>query len=150
MRQVSIPELNFSPWYSWENRKRYPLKKLPGVYIIAICEKALEGKIPSFSDVVYIGMTVRKDGLIGRWRDLDRCLRKGGGSHSGGESILKDKGDYKDWHEKMYVSGIGIECNVKEPTPEDYIKMGSVAFLEYDGFAKFAAEVRGHPKYNKK
>jgi hypothetical protein len=150
MRQVSIPELNFSPWYSWENRKRYPLSNLPGVYIIAICKKELEGKIPSFSDVVYIGMTVRREGLIGRWGDLNRCICRGGGYHSGGERIFRDKGYYKNWHEKMYVSGIGIECNVKEPTPEDYIKMGWVAFLEYDGFAKFAAEVGGHPKYNKK
>lgn len=149
MRQVSIPELNFSPWYSWENRKRSPIRNWPGVYILSISTKQLEDTIPSFSDVVYIGMTVRKEGLRGRWGDFDRSIR-GGGGHSGGKRVFEDKGHYDKWREKLYVSAMGIECNVKKPTSEDYIKMGWVAFLEYDGFAKFASEVGGHPKYNKK
>ena len=56
----------------------------------------------------------------------------------------------KKWVEKLYVSAMVIECNVREPTSEDYIRMGWVAFLEYDGFAKFSTEIGGHPKYNKK
>lgn len=149
MRQVSIPKLNFSPWYSWENRNQYPLGSYPGIYLVAISNKALEGTMPVFSDVVYIGMTLAQKGLKGRWGQFQRCLR-GGEGHSGGKRVFEDKGHYDKWREKLYVSAMGIECNVKEPTSEDYIKMGWVAFLEYDGFAKFASEVGGHPKYNKK
>lgn len=150
MRQVSIPELKFSPWYRWENREEYPLANCAGVYLIAISKKDLEGVVPSFADVVYIGITVAKKGLKGRWGQLDKCVRGLKGYHSGGKTIYKDKGNYEMWAERLYVSGMGIECDVSTPTPQDYHKMGWVAFLEYDGFAKFASEIGGHPKYNKR
>lgn len=147
MRKVAIPKLEFSQWYKWENRNRYQLKICSGVYLIAISTKNLENEKPLFSDVVYIGMTKRKQGLQGRWRDFQRAIN-GGEGHSGGKTIFKDKGSYHVWIEKLYVSAMGIECNAIKPTSEDYIKMGWVAFLEYEAFAQFYKEVGGHPKYN--
>ena len=147
MRKVDIPKLDFSPWYRWENRNRIPLGNCPGVYLISISKKDLQDVLPSFSDVVYIGMTLGKKGLKERWRKLDRCIRGVKGYHSGGMRIFEDKGHYEKWVGKLYVSAMVIECNVREPTSEDYIRMGWVAFLESDGFAKFSTEIGGHPKY---
>jgi len=147
VRKVAIPELEFSLWYKWENRNMYQQREYPGVYLIAISNKNLENQNPLFSDVVYIGMTKRKQGLRGRWQDFQKAIN-GGEGHSGGKAIFKDKGPYQNWAEKLYVSAMSIICNVMNPTSDDYIKMGWIAFLEYEAFAKFYEEVGGHPKYN--
>ncbi len=147
MRKVSIPKLEFSPWYKWEKRNSYPLCNYPGVYLIAITKQELEGKKPCFQDVVYIGMTKQKNGLKGRWQNFQSAI-SGKEGHSGGIAIYNEKGAYEEWTEKLYVSAMRIKCNVINSTSVDYIKMGWVAFLEYDAFAKYAEEVGGHPKYN--
>jgi len=150
MRNFSIPQLEFSTWYKWENRNQYPLKKYPGVYLISISVRNnLEGNKPQFKEVVYIGMTNSQGGLAGRWNQFNSSIR-GKNRHSGGNTIYKEKGYYENWEEWLYVAAMGVECNVKKPKEEDYMKMGCVAFLEYEAFAKYYSEAGSHTKYNKK
>ncbi|MFC1601793.1 hypothetical protein ACFL34_05535, partial [Candidatus Sumerlaeota bacterium] len=131
-------------------------------YRIAITKEPLESKKPGWEDVVYIGMTNSQRGLISRWRQFDRAICQGvTGYHSGGKSLSDKHGKYggKKWCESgyhLYVSAIGIECNTKEPTEDDYLAMGLVACLEYWAFGTFcrAARKRGapvkdrHPMFN--
>lgn len=147
MRQITIPELNFSCWYAWENRNQYSLINFPGVYQISISNKELEGTVPSFSDVVYIGMT-KHQSLSSRLGQFNNSIM-GGEGHGPAKRIYRNKGNYENWTEGLYVSAIGIECNVNDPQADDYLKMGQIAFLEYEAFAKFNNELGGHPKYNK-
>lgn len=150
MRTIKLPKLEFSRWYSWDNRENYPLKKYPGVYAIAITsDESIEGKPINYKDISYIGMTNSKDGLSGRWDQFFYSI-KGKSGHSGGKRIYKDKGHYNDWKEILFVAAMGIKCNVNEPTETDYIKMGWVAFFEYEAFAEFYTMVGGHPRYNEK
>jgi hypothetical protein len=149
MRSIQIPELKFSNWYAWANRLKYPLKEYPGVYLVAITPKAnLSGQRPKFVDVVYIGMTRRRTGLRGRWADFDRAIKTGHG-HSGGNIIYKYKGPYSTWSDHLYVAAMGVECDVLNPDEEDYLRMGWVAYLEYEAFAFYCRDIGGHPRYNK-
>jgi hypothetical protein len=149
MRQELIPKLKMSPWYKWERRSEYYEKDRPGIYLIAITKKELEGTMPIWNDVVYIGMTNSKGGLISRWQQFSNSIN-GRTGHSGGNTIFEALGHYTSWTNKLYVSAMGIDCNVISQEPDDYKKMGWITFLEYDAFAEYARAVGGHPKYNKK
>lgn len=149
MRKVLIPKLKLSSWYKWENRSDYDMKNFPGIYFLAITTKNLEGTKPKWCDVVYIGMTNSKGGLASRWQQFANSIN-GKEGHSGGKTIFADLGNYKKWRKNLYVSAMGINCNVATQKPDDYKKMGWIAFLEYDAFAEYAKTIGGHPKYNKK
>lgn len=149
MTHVEMQRLRFSNWYEWSDRDRYPMCNFPGVYLISITRKTkLASTRPSWSDVVYIGMTNSQGGLLSRWRQFDRSIR-GGRGHSGGRSIFGRHGHVDQWRKKLYVAAMGVECNVFEPTPMDYVKQGWVAFFEYLAFSRFEKAVGGHPEFNK-
>ncbi len=148
-RTIELPELKFSNWYTWDLRNEFPLKKYPGVYLITVNnQNDLHNTKIKWDQVVYIGMTNSKDGLAGRWRQFNRSIQ-GKSGHSGGKTVFKDLGCYDSWSFFLYVSAMGIECNVISPTSEDYIRMGWVAYYEYEAFSIFNKEVGDHPKYNK-
>ena len=147
-----MPELRFSPWYDWRNRERYPLKQFPGVYVIAITHKPdLEGQEVSYEDVAYIGMTNSRGGLISRWGQFYNAI-SGKEGHSGGKSVYKTRGSYVSWHDHLYVAAMGVRCNVTDPTDADYIRMGWVAYLEYEAFAQYyvwwLSRGKNHPEFN--
>ena len=149
MRTIRLPRLVFSSWYSWERRAEYPRCKYPGVYLLSITEKKdLDGQHPSWHDVSYIGMTNAQGGLISRWGQFDRTIN-GGEGHSGGRTVFQDLGPYSGWSKSLYVAAMGVECDPRAPTTDDYIRMGWVAFFEYEAFARFHEEAGGHPPYNK-
>lgn len=150
MRSIQLPDLHFSPWYAWEKRSQYPLRRYPGVYLLAIDKRTdLHGKTPSWNDVVYIGMTNSRGGLASRWRQFNRTIN-GGSGHSGGRTVFLDLGPYPEWRYYLYVAAMGVQCDVKFPSADDYLQMGWVAFYEYEAFAIYSDVVGGHPKYNKK
>lgn len=149
MRKIELPELRFSNWYRWENRKTIPGKQHPGVYMIAIINKEIEGNKPEFIDVSYIGMTNSKQGLKGRWQQFFDSIR-GKGSHSGGNKVYADLGHYDTWREKLFVCAMPIDCNTNEPSASDLIRMGWVTYLKYEALGEFSKSLprMKNPKYN--
>jgi len=151
---IEKPLLKFSEWMIWEDRKKYHLKKYPGVYLIAITDKNLETKKfddIDYNDVVYIGMTRSQAGLNGRWNQFHSSIvGKKYEGHSGGTTIYKDLGPYEKWSEKLFVSAMPFEINVTERKPEVLIKMGYISYLEYYIMAKFIEKTgKVKPCYNK-
>ena len=151
MRNKEIPPLSFSPWFAWEDRSKVPLSKMPGIYLISITLKDLKGETTKWEDVSYIGMTNSRKGLLGRWQQFFNSIT-GKRGHSGGNKVYKNMGHYDDWDHKLFVSAMPIECNVKNPNNLDLIKMGWVAFLEYEAFAEFYNHFpkKVKPEYNTK
>ncbi len=145
------PKLIFSRWYAWNDRDKFHDRKYPGVYMIAITRNNLGGKKPNFKDVVYIGMTNSQGGLYSRWGQFFHSI-KGNNGHSGGNTIFSALGHYSKWNKKLFVCGMSIKCNTTKSsrTSPDLIKMGWVAFLEYEALSKFKKEMGEEPKYNKK
>jgi len=65
--------------------------------------------------------------------------------------MREDLGDYSQWKKCMYVAAMSIDCDVTKRSPEEYLKMGWVAFFEYEAFSKYAKAGKGqHPLYNKR
>jgi hypothetical protein len=64
--------------------------------------------------------------------------------------VFADLGHYELWKEKLFVAAMPIECSVAAQTEQDLIKMGWVAYLEYEAFAEYHRHVRGRgkPRYN--
>jgi hypothetical protein len=150
MRQIKIPALQFTHWYRFEDRRNVPDCNLPGVYVFAITHKELENCPVDWSDVSYIGMTNSKDGLYGRWKQFFNSIRGLKGKHSGGRAVSRSLGNYNSWNVQLFVAAMPIQCNVKTPTVDDHIKMGWVAYLEYEAFAECCrhSNSRCKPKYN--
>ena len=151
MRSIEIPELSFCPWVAWEDRRAIENSKYPGVYLISISEMNLVGVSPVYKEVSYIGMTNSQGGLRGRWSQFHSSIhgRKG---HSGGNTVFEDLGNYRTWDKNLFVSGMSILCNTKTPDHSDLIKMGWVAYLEYEAFSAFylSDSILKKPRYNKK
>lgn len=132
----------------WEDRGQYEHRNLPGVYVIAITEKDLEGKKVNYRDISYIGMSVHR--LSSRWRGFDRAIR-GKGGHSGGRAVYDDLKNYKDWKKKLFVSASPREVTSTKKgqrTRQDLLTMGVVAFLEYKALARYRKVTGDEPKYN--
>jgi hypothetical protein len=149
MRQIEIPALKFSAWYLWDKRQDIPEGDEPGIYLLSISRKDLANCSVDWSDVSYIGMTNSRKGLRGRWLQFSNSIR-GKDGHSGGNTVFRKLGNYGTWDQQLFVAAMPIECNVTQPTYDDLIKMGWVAYLEYEAFA----ECRRHshnsckPEYN--
>ena len=43
MRSIRIPSIKFSPWYAWSRRSDVLGKDYPGIYMISITNKNLDG-----------------------------------------------------------------------------------------------------------
>jgi hypothetical protein len=153
MKKLTVPRLYFGKWHSWGNRKNISGYTFPGVYMIAITSKNLSGERVNFSDVSYIGMTNSQRGLQGRLSQFDRAIR-GLRGHTGGNSINDKFGDYSGWptHRKLYVCARSLEFSTNNPTPDDYINMGKVTYLEYAAFSRFCNRHpnKSKPEFNKR
>lgn len=65
----------FSKWVKWDKRNNLNNVDFPGVYIIALCENNIEGNNFDWrEDIIYIGMTNSKKGLIGRLKQFDNTI----------------------------------------------------------------------------
>ncbi|MDR2016030.1 MAG: hypothetical protein LBP90_00245 [Burkholderiales bacterium] len=150
MRHIAVPKMKFSPWFAWEDRRKVPQCEMPGIYLLSITRKNLADFSPDWADVSYIGMTNSRQGLIGRWQQFLNSVR-GKNGHSGGNTVFADLGHYDSWNKKLFVAAMPIECDVASPSKQDLIKMGWVAYLEYEAFSKFKHHVKtphGKPPYN--
>ena len=151
---IRIPKLTFSHWVPWSKRKDMENNHFPGVYLIAISIEELAGKEPRYKDVSYIGMTNAKKGLYSRWSQFNNSIH-GKTGHSGGSTIYKELGHYNSWPKglKLYVSSMPVPCNTSLPNKDDLLRMGCVAYLEYNAFSEFMANTNtlsNKPMYNKR
>jgi len=149
MRTVAIPPLAFSDWIPWADRGTFSEGERPGVYLLAVAAKSLAGTTPSWTDVSYIGMTNSKGGLTARWKQFDKAVQ-GLRGHSGGNTAFARLGHYESWQRKLFVSAMPVACDVTARDESNLIRMGWVAFLEYEAFAKYSRAVSkaGKPEFN--
>lgn len=151
MRKILVPRLQFGVWTPWEDRATIKNAQYPGVYMMCVSRKRLNGRVSKIGDCHYIGMTISKRGLRGRWGQFNSAVN-GKGGHSGGNAAYSHLGHYANWQKPLYVSSMPVMCNVTDPTPENLKLMGAVAYLEFEAFAEFR-RLRPRlkkPKYNTK
>jgi hypothetical protein len=145
MRSIKLPELTFTNWVPWDQRNTIPDCQFPGVYLLAASDLDLTNSAPKWSEVSYIGMTNSQGGLYSRWNQFNNSLHEKPG-HSGGHTAVRHYGVYPTWTKKLFVAAHSIKCDPKARTSEDLIKMGWVAFLEYEAFSIYASNNPKVPK----
>jgi hypothetical protein len=141
-------EPKFSHWTQWKNRHLLEGIDYPGVYALAVSNSDISKTEFNWNNqIMYFDMTNSGGGLRARLRQFDRTVL-GKEGHGGGERVRFKYRDYGELAEKLFVSVCPIECSIKSNKPEDLLKMGEVAYLEYYCFAKYA-QLFGHlPQFN--
>ncbi len=98
---------------------------------------------------MYFGMTNSGGGLRARLTQFDNTI-VGKEDHGGGERVRYKYRNYGELTEKLFVSVCPGVCSIKSNKPEDLLKIGEVAYLEYYCFAKYV-RLFGHlPEFNDK
>lgn len=140
----------FSRWTGWKDRHSLQDMSYPGVYALAVSGTEIaRTKFGWIKEIVYFGMTNSGGGLRARLRQFDNTIL-GKEGHGGGERVRYKYRNYDQLARKLFVSVCPVKCNIKSCNPDDLLKMGEVAYLEYYCFAKYA-QLFGHlPEFNDK
>lgn len=143
-------EPKFSRWISWKNRQRLTGLEYPGVYAIALSSVDLsDNEYDWVKNIIYFGMTNSRGGLRARLKQFDNTIF-GKEGHGGAERVRYEHRNYNDLTEKLYVSVSPVVCNTKESTPDDFLKMGEVSYMEYYCFARYQRLHGSLPQFNDK
>jgi len=141
---------DFSVWFPWTSRNEIPGVKNPGIYVLTISERDISNQPFSWLDeIVYIGMTNSIGGLKGRLQQFDNTIN-GKTGHGGADRVRYRHKNYTELSIRLFVSVMPVPCNVKSNHPDDLLKMGEVAMLEYVCFAEYAHKFGHLPQFNDK
>jgi hypothetical protein len=125
----------FSRWVKWKNRNSLNGLSNPVVYALAVSKEDIsDNKFEWIREIKYFGMTNSGGGLKARLKQFDNTINWKEG-HGGGERFRYKYREYAKLAEKLFIAVCPIECDVKSKRPEDLLKMGRVAMLEYQRFA---------------
>lgn len=141
---------NFSHWTRWKDRHSLQDMGYPGVYALAVSGTDISGtEFDWIKKIIYFGMTNSGGGLKARLTQFDNTI-VGKEGHGGGERVRFKYRNYDQLANKLFVAVCPVKCSIKSNEPEDLLKMGDVAYLEYYCFAKYV-QLFGHlPKFNDK
>jgi hypothetical protein len=143
-------EPKFSRWVLWKNRHIQAGIKNPGVYALALSSFDLSNEDFDWAkDIIYFGMTNSRGGLKARLKQFDDTI-SGKEGHGGAERVRYEYRNYDDLIEKLYVSVSPVACNTKESKPDDFLKMGEVAYMEYYCFSQYHRLYGRLPQFNNK
>jgi hypothetical protein len=141
---------NFSHWTRWADRHSLKDMVYPGVYALAVSDTDISGtEFDWIRKIIYFGMTNSGGGLNARLRQFDNTIM-GKEGHGGGERVRFKYPNYDHLKKKLFVSVCSVKCNIKSNEPDDLLKMGEVAYLEYYCFAKYVAFFGHLPDFNDK
>jgi len=132
----------------WSHRNELNGIHYPGIYAIAISEDSLEGRpFELKKEISYFGMTNSIGGLRSRLNAFNSTI-SGKKGHGGAKRFAYKYPVYNDLVGHLYVSVHPIKCDPKTNLPSDLRKMGDVAKLEYEYFARYVEEFGALPEFN--
>jgi hypothetical protein len=145
---VKMMNSGFSNWAKWGDRNGLEGIKLPGVYVIALCDENVSGNSFEWNkSIIYVGMTRSKGGLKSRLQQFENTIA-GRQGHGGAHRVRHKYPDYETMVPRLYVSVIPVRCDVWSNKPSDLRAMGEVAKLEYECFARFVELFGQLPEFN--
>lgn len=142
---------DFSSWHLWTNRDELPGIKFPGIYVIAITNRPLQGKPFSWlEEICYIGMSCAVNGMKGRLKQFHNTITGQRKSHGGADRVRYKHQDFDVLAPTLHVAIHPIECEPKLQSPQSLRALGLVAQLEYEYLALYAEKFARLPLYNDK
>lgn len=140
----------FSRWVYWKNRHTLEGVNYAGVYALAVSSTDIsDSEFDWINEIVYFGMTNSRGGIRSRLKQFDDTV-SGKEGHGGAERVRYKYRDYGQLTERLFVSICSVPCNTRSSKPEDLLKMGEVAYMEYYCFAKYARLFGRLPEFNDK
>ena len=139
----------FSVWKRWDDRKELRNLKYPGVYVLCISRKPLQGtRFTWLRSIVYVGMTNSRPGLMSRLQQFDDTVAGRRTFHGGADRVRYKNRNYARLASRLFVSVCAVECDVTSEKPRDIRTMGKVAELEYICLARYAQKFGKRPEFN--
>ena len=81
----------FSVWKRWADRRELRNLRYPGVYVLCLSPKSLQGKrFTWLRGIVYVGMTDSRPGLVARLQQFDDTV-SGKRTNHGGADRVRDR-----------------------------------------------------------
>jgi hypothetical protein len=143
-------EYRFTSWMSWNARDVHDGCASPGVYVVAITARQLEGRRFSWCrEIAYVGMTNSVAGLQGRLRQFDQTMA-GTLRHGGADRVRFRHRQYARFAKRAYVAVVPFRCNPASGLAKDLRVMGHVARFEYQCLAAFVDRFGCLPEFNDK
>ncbi|MDQ8182720.1 hypothetical protein [Pelagicoccus sp. SDUM812005] len=140
--------MEFSDWIHWPKRNALNGIHHPGVYAIAISNRSINEKpFDYIPQIAYFGMTNSQGGLKSRLKAFENTIA-GKTGHGGAQRFIFKHKDYDSLTPRLFVSIHPIDCDVNSKEPKDLRKMGDVAKLEYECFARFVERFGKLPEFN--
>ncbi|ADE53587.1 hypothetical protein [Coraliomargarita akajimensis] len=140
--------MRFSKWTHWSQRNNIDGIHFPGIYAIALADRSIEGQTFELIEAIaYFGMTNAIGGLRSRLYAFNQTIigKKG---HGGAKRFITKHTDSKWLAERLFVSVYPVACSPNSGRPSDLRKMGKVAQLEYEYFARYVEAFGRLPEFN--
>lgn len=136
------PKIEFSNWFSWNERCQIHGCELPGVYALAHFDRRPRGLAdPLVCNVRYIGQSCGREGVIGRLGLFDRSARTGKNGHSGGKTYHAQYGSISD--------DLCVAAFLVDDLSPAFIKTAYILFVERELIWKFSIAHKNLPQCNK-
>lgn len=137
---MDIQQIEFSPWYGWNERNEITDSQRPGVYLLIKYSEHKPGKVnPLDQNIIYIGETCSS--LRKRWYQFKRSAFDNKRAHSGGSNYREI---YHDNGENLYVAAFPVSCS------SDTLTSSYIRYLERKLIFNYVQKYKQLPKCNKK
>lgn len=135
-------------WFKWANRSQIDNFQEPGIYYIALSDTDIAGQdFKYIKEIIYIGMTISKQGVQGRLNQFKRAMNKNDGVHGGAERVRFKHKDIEEFFKNVFIA---VKSFPLSHTNEiaDWRQKGECVKHEYVSFADYMERFGKLPEFN--
>jgi hypothetical protein len=138
-------------WCKWSDRKNIVGKNQPAVYFIAYSENDIsDNDFTMLKEIIYIGVSISKQGLIGRLNQFKRAMNGAIKTHSAAERVREKHLNIDDFFKYAFVSARIFDISKAKSEVEILRIKGKCLGDEYASFADYMEKYHLLPEFNNK
>ncbi len=135
-------------WIHWKNRNQILDIRQPGIYFIAYSLNDMSNHDFKFQkEIVYIGMSISKKGVLGRLYQFKRAMEGKNGIHGGAERVRFKHKNYLHFFENCYLYVDTFVLSEKDEV-FNWKQKGECVKQEYVSFANYFEKHGELPEFN--
>ena len=135
-------------WIHWKNRNEIPGIKQPGIYFIAYSLNNMSNHdFKLQQEIVYIGMSISKKGVLGRLYQFKRAMEGKNGIHGGAERVRFKHKKHLHFFENCYLYVDTFELSESDEV-YNWKQKGECVKHEYVSFANYIEKHEELPEFN--
>ncbi len=136
-------------WIKWNQRSQIPNKSQPGIYFLAYTKEDISGKRFSLiKEIIYIGMTISKSGVIGRLDQFKVTMEGKYNTHGGAQRVRFKYKNFNEFFNDLFVSVYSFPVSKTRDTADDWRIKGECVKHEYVSFAEYLDLFGFLPEFN--